>query len=421
MVSQVVIIADDLTGAADSGAAFAAHGYTTAIPFGGSLLPDVDVLVLSTDSRDDARQAAVQACRLAARTVTDHVGPSAPRWVYKKIDSALRGHPCEELLAVMDEMGESTACVVPALPSEGRITVGGRHYIGDLPLEQESTGLSRGTSDLIERFSCHPGLPIQILGLETVRRGIDAATQFLAEVADGIVVADAQSDADLYTLAKAASRTRLRVLGGSAGFARQFARVLSLNSSQAVHVDAEYLGGPVLVVAGSLHPATAAQVEHLAQKGCPVVRPAQALLEHMSPGVETTARIVTSHLTDGRSVVLTTAGLHLSRLAPSGVATLLADIVAKSLDDSTRVGGLVLTGGDVAAKVLAGIGATVMHLGGEIGPAIPWGAVQLATTDPLPVVTKAGSFGDVDALEAALTFLGHLTDVATPRHPDILR
>jgi uncharacterized protein YgbK (DUF1537 family) len=420
MVSQVVIIADDLTGAADSGAAFATHGYTTAIPFGGSPLPEVDVLVLSTESRDDARQAAVQSCRLAARMVIDHTGPSAPRWVYKKIDSALRGHPCEELLAVMDELGESTACVIPALPSEGRITVGGRHYIGDVPLEDDPSGLSRGTSDLIERFSCHPGVPVQILDLETVRRGIDAAVRFLDQVVSGIVVADAQSDADLDTLARAARRTRIRVLGGSAGFARQFARVLSLDSSQAAHVDAEYRGGPVLVVAGSLHPATAAQVEHLARKGYPVVRPAQALLEHMSLGVETTARIVASHLTEGRSVVLTTAGFHLSRLAPSGVATLLADIVAKSLG-STRVGGLVLTGGDVAAKVLARIGATVMHLGGEIGPAIPWGAVQLATTDPLPVVTKAGSFGDDDALEAALTFLGRLNDVTTPRYPDVLR
>jgi uncharacterized protein YgbK (DUF1537 family) len=416
MVSQVVIIADDLTGAADSGAAFASHGYATAIPFGGAPLPEVDVLVMSTESRDETQQAAVQSCRLAARTVVGHTGPSAPRWIYKKIDSALRGHPCQELLAVMDELGESTALVVPALPSEGRTTVGGRHYFGDVPLEQDASGLSRGTSNLIERFGCHPEVPVQILDLGTVRMGIDAVVQFLDRVADGIVVADAQNDVDLYTLARAAKRTRLRVLGGSAGFARQVARVLSVESSQLPHSTKEYRGGPVLVVAGSLHPATAAQVEHLVQKGYPVVRPAQALLEHKSPSADTTARMVARHLVEDHTVVLTTAGLHPSRLGPSAVASLLANIVGESLR-STRVGGLVLTGGDVAAKVLSAIGATVMHLGGEISPAIPWGMVESTINDPLPVVTKAGSFGTDDALEASLTFLGRLNGVSRGRCP----
>ena len=59
-----------------------------------------------------------------------------------------------------------------------------------------------------------------------------------------------------------------------------------------------------------------------------------------------------------------------------------------------------MTGGDVAAGVLRRLSATALHLGGEIRPALPWGVVELANGTSLPVATKAGSFGEKDALQA---------------------
>lgn len=73
--------------------------------------------------------------------------------------------------------------------------------------------------------------------------------------------------------------------------------------------------------------------------------------------------------------------------------------------------GLVLSGGDVAAKVLYEVGATVMYLQGEIRPAMPWGVVEFTASNRLIVVTKAGSFGDDDALGAFLNFLVRLNHV----------
>ena len=45
-----VIIADDLTGAADTGAAFADAGLSTIIPLAGTICPPADIVVLSTES-----------------------------------------------------------------------------------------------------------------------------------------------------------------------------------------------------------------------------------------------------------------------------------------------------------------------------------------------------------------------------------
>jgi uncharacterized protein YgbK (DUF1537 family) len=403
-VSQVVLIADDLTGAADSGVAFAVHGLRSAIVLGSAPALDVDVLILSTGSRDGDVDAAVLAHRLAVDGLVGEHGASIPRWVYKKVDSALRGHPGTELRAVMDALGETTALVAPALPSEGRTTLGARQHIGDARLEQDSAGGQGIGIDLIERFGGQSGQPVHHLEIDTVRAGVDAVSQFLETAGAGIVVADAETDADLFTIASAAAESPIRLLCGAAGFARQCARALPLDRSSHPDLRQQVGDGPVLVIAGSTHPATVAQVDHLHRAGYTMVRPSQAWLNGDTSAGDTTARSLAEHLAEGRPVVLTTAGMGESPRGTSFVSSHLADIVAEAVA-CTRIAGVVISGGDVAASVLAGLGANVMHLHGEVRPAMPWGLVEPAALPPLLAVTKAGSFGTPEALEAAADFL----------------
>ena len=67
---QLVIVADDLTGAADTGACFAGAGFATVIPLSGTTIPDADVVVLSTDSRDMSASDAARAVTAAIARVT---------------------------------------------------------------------------------------------------------------------------------------------------------------------------------------------------------------------------------------------------------------------------------------------------------------------------------------------------------------
>ena len=62
---QLVIVADDLTGAADTGACFASAGFATVIPFSGTTIPSADVVVISTESRDLDGTTAAEAVRSA--------------------------------------------------------------------------------------------------------------------------------------------------------------------------------------------------------------------------------------------------------------------------------------------------------------------------------------------------------------------
>lgn len=402
-MAEVVILADDLTGGADAGAAFAVAGWATSIAFRGTVAADSDgdVLVLCTNSREIEATAAADINRHAAETLMHRPGSPGPRWVYKKIDSALRGHPRDELLAVMAALGESRALVAPALPVEGRTTVGGRQFVHGSPLEGTSLGSSEHSSDLASLFGGQNTLPVQSLDLGIVRGGVEEIERVIDHVDSGLIVADAETDLDLLLIARAAVNSELRILVGSAGLARQLATVLPSPRPRERMERPHPPVGPLLIVAGSLHRATAAQVSTLKEAGLPVVHVRDTLLDDSSASLDEVVDALAVHLEGGRSAVLTTAGLMPSRLSSAFVASLLAGIVAAPRV-RRQIGGLVLTGGETAASILSGIGATELRLMGEVRPAIPWGTLRSAWLSPMPVATKAGSFGESDALLACV-------------------
>jgi uncharacterized protein YgbK (DUF1537 family) len=405
---QLVIVADDLTGAADAGACFADAGLGTAIRLSSTADPNADVVAVSTESRDRDGAAAVAAVRSTLSRIVGGQGNAAPRWVYKKIDSALRGHPRDELLAAMEAIGATRALVAPAFPAEGRTTVGGRQHIDGVPLELSQIRGLDTTSDLVALFETDHRPPVRLLDLATLRGEPDAVRRHLRD-SHGIVVADAETDDDLMRLASAADGARLRLFCGTAGLARQLARSLPLTRNAQPHPKAVGRSGPILVVAGSRHEATARQIEVLRKSGVPIVRPGQSVIDDPETEVDGTVAEVAAHLATGRSMVLTTLGLAPCARGGRVVATRLAQIVAAS-EVSCRVGGLVVTGGDVAAAVCAALGATALWLSGEISSGIPWGRLEGGSLHGSPVASKAGSFGNDNAL---LSCIDHLTSELT--------
>ena len=80
---QLVIVADDLTGAADTGACFAAGGLVTVIRLSDTMVPNADVAIVSTESRDLDGSAAAEAVRSALIAIGADQGGARPRWIYK--------------------------------------------------------------------------------------------------------------------------------------------------------------------------------------------------------------------------------------------------------------------------------------------------------------------------------------------------
>jgi uncharacterized protein YgbK (DUF1537 family) len=400
---RVLIVADDLTGAADTGACFAARGLSTVIPLQGAAIPDADVVVLSTETRDlDGKDAARVVSAAVARHTSDQPGAGA-RWIYKKIDSALRGNPRQELLATLATTGENRVLVAPAFPAEGRTTIGGDQLVDGVPLAESPFGADAAASDIVAVFSGDGGPAVRRLDLATIRDRSENLAALLNAVPAAIVVADAETDDDLITLARAARGATLRVLCGTAGFARALAGTLPLRPASSLVPVRGCGADPVLVVAGSQTDATRRQIGALAASGIPIVRPAQGVIDGTET-IDDIVRAVEAPLASGQSTVLTTAGLASSPLGGRTVAERLAGVVSAA-PVRRAIGSLVLTGGDVAAAVCAALDASALWLGGEVAPGQPWGVLEGGTAPGLSVATKAGSFGGDDALLACIDFL----------------
>ncbi len=390
-MAKVAVIADDLTGAADSGAGFARLGWRVEICLAAAERPEVDVLVLSSESRYLAEGEACARMRQAAEVV------SGAGWIYKKIDSTLRGHPAAELAELVNALAGERVLVAPAFPAQGRTTVGGIQRVGGTPLERTAFGGEVKSSDLAVLFgSC--GLPLRRVSLDALRSGL-AAMDF-GRQGPALILADAESDDDLSALADLGLGAGLRLFCGSAGLAGALAGRLPTAPLPRVTEPLAPAGGPILGVAGSRNPVTLKQIAAAREAGIGLVE--------IEPDVEsswTAARQAAARWLDaGRDVILATGAAPDSPLGARGLADRLAQLALASLGKKA-FGGLVLTGGETAMAVLAALGATGLALRGEVQPGIPRATLVGGLRPGLGVVTKAGGFGGADALCLAVQAL----------------
>jgi D-threonate/D-erythronate kinase len=86
--NPVIVIADDLSGAAElAGIAFA-RGCTAEVQREFDPTSNAEVIAVDTDSRHLAPEAAAKQLEQVARAVI----AAKPAWIYKKVDSVLRGN-----------------------------------------------------------------------------------------------------------------------------------------------------------------------------------------------------------------------------------------------------------------------------------------------------------------------------------------
>ena len=257
----LLIIADDFTGALDTGVQFTARGIQTQVVVN----PDVDfaahdttVLVVDTETR---HLPAEQAYKIVSR-LTDRARQSGVRYIYKKTDSALRGNIGAELSAALKASGEKQLFFVPAFPQIGRVTKEGIHYISQVPVAESPFGQDPFEpvrySEVTELIASQCDLPAVSLPALSGQESIPEDKQ--------ILVFDAESTDDLYSTGRQlASQGRLGVLAGCAGFAAVLPEILGIDSGHPVSVPK--LDPRLLVICGSVNPITTAQLDYAEQRG----------------------------------------------------------------------------------------------------------------------------------------------------------
>lgn len=267
MMKHIAIIADDLTGASDSGVQFARKGLHTQVIFDLKRFSGEgsgEAVVIDTDSRSVPREDAYNRAKEAAAEVRR----SGFRHVYKKMDSTLRGNLGTELDGVLDEMPFDFAVVAPAFPRIGRTTQHGVHCLNGIPVHQTEIANDPKCpvreSDLVKLFSSQSKRRAALIGLDTIQAGEEAlAAAVRSRLGEGaeLLIFDAAAEEDLEKIARWLAASPHRILwAGSAGLADYLPEALALpvRSGSAAALPAS--DSPVLLVAGSISSVTRAQV-----------------------------------------------------------------------------------------------------------------------------------------------------------------
>ena len=412
MISRWLIVADDLTGAADCAITFAKRGLEAVVSWGAGVAGEGvggGAVVLSIDA--DSRRFP------AAPAVGRQLAAQAAHWrsgtrLYKKIDSTIRGQPAAELSAQLQALATAgrrapLAVVAPAFPATGRVTLDGRIVVNDVPLEATPLWARDHTyaSAFLPEVLASAGLSAEVISLATVRGGCDAVlTRMRDAEARGIaaVVCDCAAEADLAVVAAASLQLADAVWVGSAGLAAALAKLVAPAEPQVPR--AAMPSGAVLVVVGSLAESSRLQARVLADSGRVahvVVAPETLLAGSPAATWSGAAKALCDGLAGGRDILLEIGSSPSPDLARGGrLAAGLADLVNEA---SSGIGAIVATGGETACALLSRLGIDGIRLIDEVEPGVPLGISLGARA--IPVVTKAGAFGDADTLRRCLARL----------------
>ncbi|RMQ44940.1 hypothetical protein ALQ04_01406 [Pseudomonas cichorii] len=403
----LLILADDLSGAADCAADFATRIDTRVVLTPAGLLA-AGVVSIDVDSRRLSPQQAAEQHRAVLRRQQ-----ATTMALYKKIDSTLRGNIASEIDALQQVRG--MALVAPAFPDMKRITRQGVQLIDGVPVDQSDVWRNenlQGTSNLLEMLLTQ-GLRTQWLGLDELRDS-NALQQTLRTALENNVqalVCDAELDSDLQQLAEVSAQWHEELFWvGSAGLARHLPKALGLAAASAIQVTPS---SPVLTVVGSMSRHSQAQAETLAHSSpqyCLTVSPATLLDSNTEAERHALQRQLKERLSAGHDVLVRLDQQQRNPAQAAALSDALAQWLAPALPDA---GSLIATGGETARAILLEAGIEHMMLLGEIATGVVLSQAQLAGRS-LNVVTKAGGFGQPDTLLEAWRQLHEPLPTGTP-------
>lgn len=405
----LLIIADDFTGALDTGVQFAARGIKTRVVVGADAAlthQNADVLVVDTETR---HLPAAQAYA-AVEGLVQRAKYAGFAYLYKKTDSALRGNVGAELAALLSASGSRQLAFLPAFPQMNRVTKNGVQYIDGVPVTESPFGVDpfepvrhAAVTDLLAEQTDLPTASFPAL-----------AADGSVPAEDGILVFDAATVDELRSTGRALlNNGGLRVLAGCAGFGAVLPELLGLGGAD---VTCPALDPRLLVICGSVNAITLAQLDKAEQAGFTRLRltPHQKLmpdywrsadgrmtLDHIE---ETLAahpyNIIETNDEGGNEPTATAAdALGLTReemrvRIASGVGQLVGALFA-----SPAVGTLLLTGGDTLLQCMNSVGVHELEPICEMEHGVVLARFGCGGTTRY-VITKSGGFGQADLLTA---------------------
>lgn len=394
---EVVIVADDFTGANDAGVSLAVKGKKVSVAFHTSFEESTDVLVINTDSRAYTARDAQAAMTAVSSLITD------TNWLIKKIDSTLRGNIGIEVETLLALSGKRQAIIAPAYPAAGRTTRNGQCLVHGIPVNETEFASDPKTpvrqADIDKLLAEHSARSYKVVTADRLAQSLQQGIELL--------IVDAEDDDDLDAIVSAAFNCPSSpLLVGSAGLCDALARRLTPVKAQ-----------QLLAVIGSMSEIAQKQIQYVADT--PRVTKILISTDDILTGeLDENIRQITAALHAGNHCIVYTCPDTDSRHQIAALceqyqlsAVQLGERICQRLGEITRQvveqsspDALYVSGGDVSIAVAHALGATGFEITGCIAQCVPIGRFTGCSWQK-PVMTKAGGFGKEETLRDVLYFI----------------
>lgn len=421
---NIVIIADDLTGANDTGVQLVRKGIRTAVQIDYRYPPlcSYEALVFDTDSRSDEPKTAYR----KVLQLCESVRKAGAKTIYKKIDSTLRGNIGAELDAIFDVFNPDFVVIAPSFPSNGRTVVDGHLFVNGVPLHNTDIAKDPKTpvteSSLLSLLAKQATRKVAHITINKLYEGLDYFKRWIDKKKKAQVpylVFDAKTDEDLSMIVRMFHQLNYNVIWcGSAGLANALANAIISERFQS-HFYLDSVGrGTIMTVVGSVNSQSRKQLQLLLKKpeiagiewnvsrSLESSESMQQIVDHMLDHIVTAHRhhqhIVLYSSGSSKDVVRAHRIGHQmgkdARDVSVFISRTLGLITAKAVE-ACDLRHLIVTGGDTAKQVCLSLGANELELIDEIESGIP-----LCRIGNKYMITKAGGFGNDGTLVRLMQF-----------------
>ncbi|MCC5895606.1 MAG: four-carbon acid sugar kinase family protein [Alkalibacterium sp.] len=393
-----LVIADDFTGANDTGVQMKNRGLPVQVNVNPSTVQPDHSVVLDTETRHSNSKEAYEKVRHVTRSL---LREHSYDLVYKKMDSTLRGNVTEEIRAVAEVYQPDRLIFAPAFPEIQRTTVDGVQLIKGVPL-------------LETEFARDPLSPVKVQNIRELMDELcekEVAHHTCEDIEKGWIdlthikchTFDSQTHEHLVAVVRSVIYTREKILWvGSAGLAHALFDVLLPTK-------------PSLAVLGSISEVSLKQLKVAEEKDVQIYKLNVEDLGQTSDSSSFSTDII-SLLNTGKDVILTAAktkedyrqtiafGKSMG-YSESQCSHYIQQILAKITREvlaQTHVSGLFLTGGATAISVMETLESTSVTIKEELSTGMVRSELNDGLFKGLSIITKAGAFGHEEDIVYAL-------------------
>jgi uncharacterized protein YgbK (DUF1537 family) len=423
-------IADDLTGATTTGVLLARSKARTAVFFNeeaaekGEGIEQLDAIMISSNSRPLPADEAYEKVKLGILALKR----MGVQYYQKRIDTTCRGGIGVEIDAMLDQLEDTVAIVVPAMPQSRRILVGGYSVIDGVALINTAVAQDVRTpvkENYIPRLlEGQTRRKVGLVTLDKVLAGEKDVERSLKEARDAgneVIVVDAITLEDVDVIAKACIALQWNVLSVDPGpFTAKLACNRGLIQNEEANIPEgtpDESGKTVLIAAGSATPVTKKQMEVLTQDSrhvrisiepLPLINGGDEALDEAFRAVHKAVELIKSE-NQPRAILLETAlhgellnldeedrkhhypvGMSADRIN-AGLGTIVSQILEQV--GREKIAGLYTTGGDTMVNVCYQLGVECLEV---LDYVIPQTDVTrlIGNYDGLPAIGKGGLTGN---------------------------